>query len=98
MPVHEEAREYHFEREKGPFHRLSLVDKVRELKAFLNSPEIVSLYEGRERPELVDVEDLTVYVLASYADESDRILFDRLHELGVETFQEESLNFIPEPA
>lgn len=89
-------KEYHFHSQKGPFKGLTLVDKVRELKAFLNSPEIASLYQGRSRPELIDVEDLTIYLEAPYQDEADRILFERLHELGVETFEEESLNFIPE--
>lgn len=95
-PRTKSAEVYHFHQQKGPFQLLNLVDKVKELKAFLNSPEIMALYQGRSAPELVDVEDLSVFVQAPYQDEADRILFDRLHELGVETFQEESLNFIPE--
>jgi hypothetical protein len=67
VPNHVDVKEYDFSSEKGPFARLSLVDKVRELKAFLHSPEIVSLYQGREHPELLDVEDLTVYVQAVWS-------------------------------
>lgn len=87
---------FEFSSEKGPFRNLKLADKIRELKAFLNSQAVASLYEGSSRPELVDVEDLTVYVEAPYASESERARFEELHLLGVEAFQEESLNFIPE--
>lgn len=95
-PRVQEAEDYHFSSQKGPFQLLKLTEKVRELKAFLNSTEVQALYVGRIPPELVDVEDLTVFLQAPYQDEADRILFDRLHELGVETFGEESLNFIPD--
>ena len=95
-PRVQEAEEYHFSSQKGPFQLMKLTDKVRELKAFLNSTDVQALYLGRIPPELVDVEDLTVFLHAPYEDEADRILFDRLHELGVEAFGEESLNFIPD--
>lgn len=87
---------YHFSSEKGPFSQLKLVEKIREIKAFLNSPEILTLYQNQPRPELVDVEDLTVYIHAPYSSEQDKSLFEELHILGVEAFQEESLNFIPD--
>lgn len=87
---------YNFSSVKGPFHRLKLVDKIREIKAFLNSPEILTLYQNLPRPELVDVEDLTVYIHAPYSSEQEKVLFEELHMLGVEAFQEESLNFIPD--
>ena len=87
---------YQFSSEKGPFRQLKLVDKIREIKAFLNSPEILTLYQNYARPELVDVEDLTVYIHAPYSSEQDKSLFEELHILGVEAFQEESLNFIPD--
>ena len=87
---------YAFSSEKGPFDQLKLVDKIRELKAFLNSPEILSLYENLAPPELVDVEDLTVYIHVSYDSQEEKALFEKLHLLGVETFREENLNFIPE--
>ncbi len=90
------AKEYRFPSEKGPFRGLKLVDKVRELKAFLNSPEILTLYQGLALPELVDVEELTVYIHAAYESQREKGLFDSLHLLGVEAFQEENLNFIPD--
>jgi hypothetical protein len=89
-------KEYSFSSEKGPFQALKLVDKIREIKAFLNSPEILTLYENLPRPELVDVEDLTVYILAPYDTQREKSLFEDLHIRGVEAFQEEDLNFIPE--
>src|SRR5690606_122228 len=90
------SKDYSFPSEKGPFRTLKLVDKIRELKAFLNSPEILTLYENLPRPELVDVEDLTVYIHAPYNSQRERSLFEELHNRGVEVFQEENLNFIPE--
>lgn len=96
FPLPKISREYQFSSQKGPFGALKLVDKVRELKAFLNSPEILNLYQRSVSPELVDVDDLTVYVSVPYRTENDRALFDELHTMGVETFREESLNFIPE--
>jgi hypothetical protein len=92
----EAPQDYHFSLKKGPFRDLKLVDKVRELKAFLNSVEIQELYAGLASPELVDVDDLTVFIQTPYHSEKDRALFEGLHALGVATFQEESLNFIPE--
>ena len=90
------GRVYTFPSEKGPFHKLSLVDKIKEIKSFLLSPEILTLYEKFPRPELVDVEGLTVYIDAPYATQEEKALFEELHILGVEAFQEENLNFIPE--
>ena len=95
-PKLEAPKDYRFSSEKGPFYRLKLVDKIREIKAFLNSTEILTLYQNLSRPELVDVEDLTVYIHAPYNSEKERALFEELHILGVEAFQEENLNFIPE--
>jgi hypothetical protein len=90
------SKEYTFSSEKGPFYQLKLVDKIKELKAFLNSPEVLTLYQNLPLPELIDVEELTVYIHASYASQSEKELFSKLHTMGVETFQEENLNFIPE--
>ena len=90
------GQNYTFPSEKGPFYILKLADKVRELKAFLNSSEILTLYTDVPRPELVDVEDLTVYISAPYESQREKELFGRLHEHAVRTFQEVSLNFIPE--
>jgi hypothetical protein len=95
-PRTEASQVYAFSSEKGPFYQLKLVDKIKEIKAFLNSPEILTLYQNVARPELVDVEDLTVYIHAPYESQRDRALFEELHILGVEAFQEESLNFIPD--
>lgn len=95
-PAVASAESYHFHSEKGPFAGLKLVDKVKELKAFLGSAEVAELYQGQVRPELVDVEELTVYVHAPYHSAEECRLFEELHMMGVEAFQEESLNFIPE--
>ena len=78
-----EAKEYRFSSEKGPFRALKLVDKIREVKAFLNSPEILTLYENLPRPGLVDVEDLTVYIHSPYESQREKSLFEELHILGV---------------
>lgn len=90
------AKEYSFSNEKGPFHQLKVVDKIKEIRAFLNSPEILTLYQNLVRPELVDVEDLTVYIHAPYGSAEEKSIFEELHILGVEAFQEENLNFIPD--
>lgn len=95
-PLNHTAKEYHFPSEKGLFRNLTLVDKIKELKAFLNSPEILTLYQNVARPELVDVHELTVYIHAPYTSQREKSLFEELHILGVETFQEENLNFIPD--
>ncbi len=95
-PFRISSQNYVYPREKGPFRQLRLADKVREIKAFLTSTEIASLYAETRRPELVDVEELTVYVQAPYSSESERALFQELHERGVEIFGEDELNFIPE--
>lgn len=95
-PTQSQALDYEFSSQKGPFRNLKLVDKVRELKAFLGSKEIQDLYQGVMTPELIDVDELTVYIQAPYHSERDRALFEELHILGVSTFQEENLNFIPE--
>jgi hypothetical protein len=89
-------KEYSFSSEKGPFRQLKLVDKIREIKAFLNSPEILTLYQHLTSPELVDVEDLTIYIHVSYDSQSEKDLFEKLHLMGVEMFGDENLNFIPE--
>lgn len=96
FPKLSSPKEYTFPSEKGFFRMLKLVDKIKELKAFLNSPEILTLYEGMAKPELVDVEDLTVYIHAPYESQREKSLFEELHILGVEMFQEENLNFIPD--
>lgn len=90
------SKDYAFSSEKGPFYQLKVVEKIKELKAFLNSPEILTLYQNLARPELVDVEDLTVYIHAPYGSAEEKSIFEELHILGVEAFQEENLNFIPD--
>jgi hypothetical protein len=42
------------------------------------------------------VEELTVYIQAPYSTNEEKSMFEELHALGVVTFQEESLNFIPD--
>lgn len=95
-PFRNSSQNYVYPREKGPFRQLRLADKVREIKAFLASSEIAALYAETRRPELVDVEELTVFVEAPYTSESERALFQELHERGAEIFNEDELNFIPE--
>jgi hypothetical protein len=88
---------YSFSSSQVGFERLSLVDKVKELKAFLGSTQVEEIYQGLARPEVLDVEDLSVYVWAPYESEREKEAFEKLHSLGVETFGEDRLNFIPEP-
>jgi hypothetical protein len=95
-PFKNSSQSYSYPREKGPFRQLKLADKVRELKAFLGSAEIASLYGTLRTPELIDVVELTAYVDAPYSGETERSLFQELHERGVEIFRDEELNFIPE--
>lgn len=95
-PFKNSSQPYFYPKEKGPFRQLKLADKVRELKAFLTSAEITSLYQNQRPPELVDVEDLTVYVQVPYSQETERALLEEMHERGVEIFCEDELNFIPE--
>ena len=92
-----EVSDYEFSSQKGSFERLSLVDKVKELKAFLGSTQVDQIYQGMARPEVLDVEELTVFVWAPYGSEKEREAFEKLHTLGVQTFGEDRLNFIPEP-
>jgi hypothetical protein len=39
---------------------------------------------------------MTVYINAPYGSQKEKELFEELHLLGVEAFQDENLNFIPE--
>lgn len=80
----------------GPFRKLKLSEKVQEMKKFLSSEEVFSLYNSLRLPELVDVEDMTIYIDSPYSSEGERAIFDKLHMLGVEVFRDEDLNFIPE--
>ena len=89
--------DYQFSSEKGRFSQLSLVDKVKELKAFLASKEVEMIYKGYLRPELIDIEGVTVFVQAPYETEDEKSLFEELHCLGVSVFSDDDLNFIPEP-
>jgi hypothetical protein len=96
-PVLVTPTDYRFPSEKGPFRNLKVADKIREIKAFLNTPEILTLYQNLPRPELVDVDELTAYIHVPYESQREKGLFEELHILGVEAFQEEELNFIPDP-
>lgn len=89
-------QEYSFSAKNGTFGSLKLIDKVREIKSFLNSFEVQKLYQGSISPELIDVDGLTVFIQAPYESEQDKAMFEELYILGVSTFQEENLNFIPE--
>lgn len=92
-----DSSDYKYSISGKSFEGLSLVDKVKELKAFLSSAQVDQVYQGMARPEVLDVEDLTVYVWAPYESDKEKEAFDKLHTLGVETFGDERLNFIPEP-
>lgn len=96
MPDENSTQEYHFSTNLGAFRDLKLVDKVRELKAFLSSHEVRDLYQGNLYPELIDVEDMTIYIQAPYSSDEEKALFEELHILGIGTFNDENLNFIPE--
>jgi len=88
--------EYEYDYSKGPFRNLKTTDRIKELKAFLNSSEVRSLYQGQTPPQLVDLDELTAYVSAPYSSDEQRALFEELHTLGVGVFHEDELNFIPE--
>jgi hypothetical protein len=90
------SKDYSFHSENGPFRDLKLAEKIKEIRAFLNSPLILTLYRDTASPELVDVEGMTVYINAPYGSQKEKELFEELHLLGVEAFQDENLNFIPE--
>ena len=57
---------------------------------------MIELYRGLKLPELVDVEELTIYIDCPYSSEEERNIFEKLHMLGAKIFREEELNFIPE--
>lgn len=95
-PKQSAGSEFVYETSNGPFSRLKLIEKISELKDFLNSSSVLQLYAGQPRPELLDIDGLTVYLKVNYSSEDDRARFESLHLLGVEAFQEENLNFIPE--
>lgn len=90
------SKNYHFSSENRPFCELKLADKIKEIRGFLNSPEILTLYRNVGIPELVDVEEMTVYLNVPYSSKEEKELFHELHQLGVEAFRDENLNFIPE--
>jgi hypothetical protein len=91
-----DASSYRFEASRGPFRNLKLAEKINEMKKFLSSEEVFSLYRPHRNPELVDVEDLTIYIDCPYSSEGERALFEKLHMMGIEVFGDEDLNFIPE--
>ncbi len=90
------SKDYHFSSENRPFCELKLADKIKEIRGFLNSPEILTLYRNVGIPELIDVEEMTVYLNVPYSSKEEKELFHELHQLGVEAFRDENLNFIPE--
>ncbi len=90
------SKDYHFSSENRPFCELKLADKIKEIRGFLNSPEILTLYRDVGIPELIDVEDMTVYINVPYSSKEEKELFHELHQMGVEAFRDENLNFIPE--
>jgi hypothetical protein len=96
-PSNVSSEDYQFPPSKGLFRNLSLVDKIKEMKAFLYSTQVLHLYGEKKKPELVDMVELEIYLNVPYSSEEDRLLLHDLHDLGVLMFNEDHLNFIPEP-
>jgi len=91
------SENYQFTPSKGAFRNLPLIDKIKEIKAFLYSTQVLEIYSEKKKPELVDMVDLEIYLNVPYSSEEDRLLLHDLQELGVKMFNEDNLNFIPEP-
>jgi len=88
--------EFHFDSRVTIFKQLSLVEKIKFIKAFFRSNEVLDLYKGFSSPELIDVVDLDIFVDVPYETEEERELLHHLQDLAVETFQEPEFNLIPE--
>lgn len=90
------GEKYDYPPEKGEFCRLNMTSKIKEMNAFLRSKEVLELYQEGISPKLIDIEDETIFVSVPYQSEREKNRFQVLHELGVKTFRDENLNFIPE--
>ncbi len=89
------STQYEFTQGKS-FEQLGLVEKVSELKSFFHSENVMRIYQGRPKPEFIDISSLDIFLNVPYETEDDKALLHDLHELLVMTFREEKLNLIPE--
>lgn len=80
----------------GEFQKLALTDRIKTLKSLLQGPFVQNLYRGMEKPGLLDVEDLTVYLQVPYETDQEREKLDELHSWLSFTLKEPDLNLIPE--
>ena len=87
--------EYRFPSEKA-FKTLSLPEKIHELKAFFSSERMSGFYRQQGRIEVLDVEDVTVFIALDGGGIPEAPLLDWLQMTLAETFREPALNLIPE--
>ncbi len=90
------SQNFDFDSKKMVFKNLSLVEKIKIIKLFFRSSQVLTLYAGLPAPELIDVVDLDIFIEVPYETEEERELLHHLQELAVEIFQEPEFNFIPE--
>jgi hypothetical protein len=86
---------YQFPSEKV-FKTLPLAEKIRELKAFFSSEKLAGFYRQGGELEVLDVEDMTVYLALKSGSIPHAPLLDWLQITLAETFREPSLNLVPE--
>jgi hypothetical protein len=80
----------------GQFRKLSLPERIKTLKSLFQNPFVQNLYRGMSQPNLLDVEDLTVYLNVPYETEDQRGRLDDLHSWLAVILKEPDLNLIPE--
>ncbi len=86
---------YRFPSEKV-FRKLSLPEKIHELKAFFSSEKLAGFYRAGGKIELLDVSDTTVYVALSTGTIPQKALLDWLQLTLAEELREPAINLIPE--
>ena len=80
----------------GQFAKLALTEKIKTLKTMFQGPFVQNLYRGMSTPNLLDVEDLTVFIQVPYNTDDERGRLDDLHSWLSFTLKEPDLNLIPE--
>ncbi len=80
----------------GQFKKLSLSERIKTLKSLFQGPFVQNLYRGLDKPNLLDVEDLTVYLQVPYESDTHREKLDELHSWLAYTLKEPDINLIPE--
>lgn len=80
----------------GQFKKLSLPEKIKTLKSMFSNPFVQNLYRGLGPINLLDVEELTVYLQLPYETDDQRERLDELHSWLSFTLKEPDLNLIPE--